>query len=104
MLLRVKIRHHVGALLLSFFFLMIRRPPRSTLFPYTTLFRPVATAHPLPTQQGVAQAALAPWRWAFLPVYRSQRSTITSQYGASSSSRNARRPVCSAAINVEPLP
>src|SRR5207302_9446080 len=23
----------------SFFFLMIRRPPRSTLFPYTTLFR-----------------------------------------------------------------
>src|SRR5256885_15659606 len=27
-------RHHP-----SFFFLMIRRPPRSTLFPYTTLFR-----------------------------------------------------------------
>src|SRR5215213_11393988 len=25
--------------LLTFFFLMIRRPPRSTLFPYTTLFR-----------------------------------------------------------------
>src|SRR5229473_6103620 len=25
--------------LFSFFFLMIRRPPRSTLFPYTTLFR-----------------------------------------------------------------
>src|SRR5256885_2500720 len=25
--------------LLVFFFLMIRRPPRSTLFPYTTLFR-----------------------------------------------------------------
>src|SRR6476469_5712138 len=23
----------------SFFFLMVRRPPRSTLFPYTTLFR-----------------------------------------------------------------
>src|SRR2546422_2291370 len=30
-----------------FFFLMIRRPPRSTLFPYTTLFRSrVAGAHP----------------------------------------------------------
>src|SRR2546427_3529385 len=27
--------HHLSA----FFFLMIRRPPRSTLFPYTTLFR-----------------------------------------------------------------
>src|SRR2546430_11130426 len=28
-------------LTLFFFFLMIRRPPRSTLFPYTTLFRSV---------------------------------------------------------------
>src|SRR2546430_10056632 len=27
-----------------FFFLMIRRPPRSTLFPYTTLFRSPARA------------------------------------------------------------
>src|SRR2546429_7314401 len=27
-----------------FFFLMIRRPPRSTLFPYTTLFRSLAKA------------------------------------------------------------
>src|SRR2546430_13823774 len=26
---------------IAFFFLMIRRPPRSTLFPYTTLFRSV---------------------------------------------------------------
>src|SRR2546430_7434930 len=26
-------------LVIFFFFLMIRRPPRSTLFPYTTLFR-----------------------------------------------------------------
>src|SRR2546429_6926398 len=26
-----------------FFFLMIRRPPRSTLFPYTTLFRSIAS-------------------------------------------------------------
>src|SRR3712207_8081015 len=29
-----------------FFFLMIRRPPRSTLFPYTTLFRSVARRDP----------------------------------------------------------
>src|SRR5574337_1624606 len=29
-------------LMLCFFFLMIRRPPRSTLFPYTTLFRSVS--------------------------------------------------------------
>src|SRR5215208_7378119 len=35
---------------LVFFFLMIRRPPRSTLFPYTTLFRsPPAPSRPLRT-------------------------------------------------------
>src|SRR5690625_3141375 len=30
---------YFAALFLSLFFLLIRRPPRSTLFPYTTLFR-----------------------------------------------------------------
>src|SRR2546429_4777889 len=30
---------HRSSTLTVFFFLMIRRPPRSTLFPYTTLFR-----------------------------------------------------------------
>src|SRR5260221_2152917 len=30
---------HPPLKIISFFFLMIRRPPRSTLFPYTTLFR-----------------------------------------------------------------
>src|SRR2546430_12438152 len=30
---------HYWAITVCFFFLMIRRPPRSTLFPYTTLFR-----------------------------------------------------------------
>src|SRR5438034_2665935 len=29
------------------FFLMIRRPPRSTLFPYTTLFRSVLSQRPI---------------------------------------------------------
>src|SRR3989441_13369849 len=32
-------RFSIMSLVLVFFFLMIRRPPRSTLFPYTTLFR-----------------------------------------------------------------
>src|SRR2546427_3375139 len=32
----------------SFFFLMIRRPPRSTLFPYTTLFRSTVAGLELP--------------------------------------------------------
>src|SRR2546430_17571917 len=35
---------------LFFFFLMIRRPPRSTLFPYTTLFRSLTD----PTMGGVS--------------------------------------------------
>src|SRR5437764_15103390 len=35
---------HASLLSLLFFFLMIPRPPRSTLFPYTTLFRSTASA------------------------------------------------------------
>src|SRR6185312_17468104 len=41
--------------LVFFFFLMIRRPPRSTLFPYTTLFRSQEQAEvtkPLAFNQG----------------------------------------------------
>src|SRR5258707_13531771 len=37
---------------LFFFFLMIRRPPRSTLFPYTTLFRSDHKAWSSPCQEG----------------------------------------------------
>src|SRR2546430_5702285 len=36
----------------SVFFLMIRRPPRSTLFPYTTLFRSCREADPLSFSSG----------------------------------------------------
>src|SRR5688572_33387242 len=43
-----------------FFFLMIRRPPRSTLFPYTTLFRSTKSLHAGRTaQSGVLAARLA---------------------------------------------
>src|SRR2546430_3656086 len=35
-----------------FFFLMIRRPPRSTLFPYTTLFRSADLQLPRPPRRG----------------------------------------------------
>src|SRR5437879_11468642 len=37
-----------------FFFFMIRRPPRSTLFPYTTLFRSLE-------RWVIAGASIAPW-------------------------------------------
>src|SRR3712207_9556790 len=35
-----------------FFFLMIRRPPRSTLFPYTTLFRSKRVGHKFAGDEG----------------------------------------------------
>src|SRR5947199_5255604 len=41
-----------------FFFLMIRHPPRSTLFPYTTLFRSLVDGHARRRWEG-RQAALA---------------------------------------------
>src|SRR5437588_6906938 len=37
-------------MLIAFFFLMIRRPPRPTLFPYTTLFRSTKEKPPDPAQ------------------------------------------------------
>src|SRR3712207_7269763 len=37
-----------------FFFLMIRRPPRSTLFPYTTLFRSADLRQPFGAEQSEA--------------------------------------------------
>src|SRR3712207_6984355 len=39
-----------------FFFLMIRRPPRSTLFPYTTLFRSQAVARAREEENRVEEA------------------------------------------------
>src|SRR3989442_5182215 len=42
--------------LTSFFFLMIRRPPRSTLFPYTTLFRSPVDARVVSERVGDASA------------------------------------------------
>src|SRR5260221_738051 len=43
------------SLTILFFFLMIRRPPRSTLFPYTTLFR---SAELGPVQVGVGEVVI----------------------------------------------
>src|SRR2546427_7100602 len=39
------------SLSLFFFFLMIRRPPRSTLFPYTTLFRSYPNNRAMPSER-----------------------------------------------------
>src|SRR5258707_10217703 len=43
--------------LYAFFFLMIRRPPRSTLFPYTTLFR----SQPAPLSRSHREARHGLW-------------------------------------------
>src|SRR3712207_9272212 len=51
------------------FFLMIRRPPRSTLFPYTTLFRSHGTS-------------------SFVP----RRAPVTREQSAAAGARPARRP------------
>src|SRR5205809_7896119 len=40
-----------------FFFLMIRRPPRSTLFPYTTLFRSRQDEKPARQDEALGEAA-----------------------------------------------
>src|SRR5256885_11123459 len=51
-----------------FFFLMIRRPPRSTLFPYTTLFRSACVL------QAGAQAAPRTGQQAFQGIHGDARS------------------------------
>src|SRR3712207_9208281 len=43
----------------GFFFLMIRRPPRSTLFPYTTLFRSLPSTRGLAAALGVSRTVTA---------------------------------------------
>src|SRR5262244_4433728 len=52
-----------------FFFLMIRRPPRSTLFPYTTLFR----SNPNPSSPGRSEPPVPP-PWP-TPDFRSEEHT-----------------------------
>src|SRR5438874_8829857 len=68
-----------------FFFLMIRRPPRSTLFPYTTLFRSLAGL-----QKVIALRQSSPRDNALYPVqssvqlgYTARDDMPTGQHGGS---------------------
>src|SRR5712672_1123885 len=58
------------------FFLMIRRPPRSTLFPYTTLFRSPTRTAPCSSRSGWRST---PWTWgtcrSAAPPRRSEEHT-----------------------------
>src|SRR5256885_6919667 len=65
-----------------FFFLMIRRPPRSTLFPYTTLFRSLISTSNFFTNEAEVLAALA-------GVYAQLRNTAPE--GASGRDRKSTR-------------
>ena len=56
-----------SVLLYHFFFLMIRRPPRSTLFPYTTLFRSLCIfSDPFPKKRSAGRRLTHPH---FLKTY-----------------------------------
>src|SRR3712207_8319377 len=77
----------------SFFFLMIRRPPRSTLFPYTTLFRSQAStskrrifdlaaeenalvfAHHFPPFPNLGHVRKQEQGWRWQPIDRSEEHT-----------------------------
>src|SRR3712207_8762946 len=85
---------------LLFFFLMIRRPPRSTLFPYTTLFRSTEAqvlCPPSLTQYAVARYLdTQPWREQiklFTELYRERRCATPGAPDAPTPSRTpAARP------------
>src|SRR6266498_5132729 len=69
------LRSQPNAGLAFFFFLMIRRPPRSTLFPYTTLFRsPALSGRPS-----------APWP---RPPARTRRGLSSATAGARTATRS----------------
>src|SRR3712207_9476902 len=59
-----------GVLCVLFFFLMIRRPPRSTLFPYTTLFRSEAAAEHAEVLAKAAVLAARPREFELLETMR----------------------------------
>src|SRR5256885_8643340 len=64
-------------LTLLFFFLMIRRPPRSTLFPYTTLFRSaVISARPVePLEESKYSSPLVPLSSSSMTLVTDRKST-----------------------------
>src|SRR5438876_12362479 len=56
----------------SFFFLLIRRPPRSTLFPYTTLFRSKSDGSSVRPGSLHGRGKIARFRACSLPSERAQ--------------------------------
>src|ERR1043166_9553387 len=75
---------HVSESRMPSFFLMIRRPPRSTLFPYTTLFRSLLFRKPFQRERHRVGADRQV-RDAILPAARSEEHTseLQSRFGIS---------------------
>src|SRR5258705_3063103 len=69
--------------LFIFFFLMIRRPPRSTLFPYTTLFRSHSAHLNYPTLDPTRSNQLDPKGWVLMPPDRKSTRLNSSHLGIS---------------------
>src|SRR5437867_12250973 len=65
-LLIIELIYHDTFGQLVFFFLMLRRPPRSTLFPYTTLFR---------SHLSLSWRGICPWPGPSGPPSRSEEHT-----------------------------
>src|SRR5699024_12853217 len=64
----------------SFFFLMIRRPPRSTLFPYTTLFRSLVSTKSIISFGSVVLAATSKNRGMYIKIGRSESTRLNSSH------------------------
>src|SRR5207249_10836613 len=65
-----------------FFFLMIRLPPRSTLFPYTTLFRSSRTTRGVARRllRRLLQTSPPPLAWCNLPRSEEHTSELQSRF------------------------
>src|SRR2546430_12081135 len=70
-------------LVIFFFFLMIRRPPRSTLFPYTTLFRsrakPRGKTCAAASSSRIAGAGKSEVFWTLHALFKSRSEEHTSE-------------------------
>src|SRR5258708_33183686 len=80
-------------LFILFFFLMIRRPPRSTLFPYTTLFRSFNLTIPLQQLNGLETLVIimVANKYAFLQITRRRFLNEWEAFKKVISRRNIRR-------------
>src|SRR5256885_10887299 len=77
------------SILFLFFFLMIRRPPRSTLFPYTTLFRSLSIPRKLLAIRGEGLYLKAGHRYRVVGVF--DNPTRDTSYGAMAKDRKSTR-------------